>query len=63
MAELTTAERLCEKLNRLDGGQRLELELAMRDIVWCDTAQDVEAAMILAKSILDGDKQEGGEHG
>ena len=60
---LTTAERLCAKLNRLRGDERSELALMFRDLAFADNANDIEAISDAIRMTLDGPKQEGGEHG
>lgn len=58
-SQLTTSERLCEKLNRLRGDQRNDLVMLFRDLAWANNANDIEAISDAIRQTLDGDEQEG----
>ena len=60
---MTTAERLCEKLNRLQPSERHSLALEFAELCWCHHSFGIAATMAKIRAILDGPKQEGGEHG
>lgn len=60
---MTTAERLCEKLNRLTEDGRIDLSNILSRLAFYSTPTGVEGSLRDIAAILDGDEQEGGEHG